>query len=52
MVMLDTVFDLSGLLFLLTLIHGFGSPSQNLVQTIPIYPNHFGNCLKTMRVNL
>ena len=29
----------------------FGSPTQNLVQTIPIYPNRFGNCLKNMRVN-
>ena len=52
MVMLDTVFARGGPLVLLTLIHGFGSPSQNLVQTIPIYPNRFGNCLKNMRVSL
>ena len=51
MVMLNIVFDLGGLLAPLTLIHGFGSPTQNLVQTIPIYPNRFGNCLKNMRVN-
>ena len=51
MAMLNIVFGLGGLLALLTLIHGFGSPTPNLVQTIPIYPNRFGNCLKNMRVN-
>ena len=44
MAMLDMLFG--RVLFTMTLIRGFGSPFQAMPQTIPIYPNRFGNCLK------
>ena len=47
----NIVFVLSGWC-LLTMIRDFGSPFQASVQTIPIYPNRFGTCLRNMRVKL